>query len=73
MDAEVSGVLREGDVVRVFSKVGEPDGSGYWLDIRLPDSAVRGWVKDTDLDVYDTEPQAKTARESLLGNEVLPR
>ncbi len=63
--ADVRGILRRGDVVTILSKAGKTDGSGYWLEIRLTTSLLTGWVMDLDVNVYDTEPQARTASKSI--------
>lgn len=66
MGTDVTGVLRRGYIAQVITKVEDTDGSGYWLEIILPESQMKGWVRDIDFDVYDTEPQARTAREAML-------
>ena len=67
MSADVIEVLRRGSIAQVITKIEDTDGSGYWLEIILPGSQKKGWIKDVDFDVYDTEPQARTAREDMLG------
>ncbi len=62
--ADVAGLLREGDVVEVVSKVGLGDGLDYWLEIRGDQSS--GWVPDESLDVYDSKAQAVTASSGML-------
>ncbi len=63
--AGVSGILRRGDVVTILSKIGKIEGSGYWLEIQLNTSLLTGWVLDLDVNVYDTEPQARTASRAI--------
>ena len=55
----VDGLLREGDLVEVVSKVGAEDGRSYWLEVAF--SEGRGWIPDAALDVYDSRAQAETA------------
>ena len=64
-DAEVEGLLRQGDIVEVISKVSDKDDRFYWLEVRSPETGNRGWVPDSSLNVYDSPAQARTAREAL--------
>ncbi|MCG8452410.1 MAG: hypothetical protein MI717_04415 [Spirochaetales bacterium] len=64
--AEVQGLLRQGDLVRILSKVGASDGRWYWLEIEDPEQQLVGWVPDSALDVYDSKAQAATAQEAML-------
>lgn len=63
LNSELAGVMREGDVVEVVSRMS--DQSGYWLEIRLPDAYNSGWTPEENLVIYDTFLQAMTAREKL--------
>ena len=64
-DAEVSGLLRQGDIVEVISKVSDKDARFYWLEVRSSETGNRGWVPDGSLNVYDSPAQARTAGEAL--------
>ena len=60
--ADVEGILRRGDLVQIISKISSSDGGrGYWLEIRQDSNGISGWIADEDLDVYDSEAQARTA------------
>ena len=61
--ADVNGFLRRGDLTEVIAKIAADHAEGYWLEIRRPDGT--GWLRDTDLDVYDTRHQARTAGAAL--------
>ena len=61
--ADVNGFLRRGDLTEVIAKIAADQAEGYWLEIRRPDGT--GWLRDTDLDVYDTRHQARTAGAAL--------
>ena len=63
--ADVTAFLRRGDLTEVTAKITAEQSEGYWLEIRLPGGPVTGWLRDTDLDVYDTRHQARTAGAAL--------
>jgi hypothetical protein len=58
------GYLRRGSLVRVVErrtvKTGKTPES--WV---LVDGAYRGWLREAMVDIYDNEPQARTAAESM--------
>ncbi len=60
-DAEVNGLLRQGDIVEVLSKVSIDDSRSYWLEVKSSSGSTRGWVPDSSLNVYDSPAQARTA------------
>lgn len=62
----LNGLLRQGDIVRIISKVGAQDGRLYWLEIQLLESNTRGWIPDDSMDIYDSPAQAHTARAGML-------
>ena len=57
--AEVTGLLREDDLVEILSKKGLEDGTVYWLEVQSEKET--GWVPESALDVYDSRAQALTA------------
>ena len=64
-DADVDGLLRQGDIVEIVSKVGTDGGLSYWLEIISSTTDIRGWVPDNSMDIYDSPAQARTAGSGL--------
>ncbi|RKX78598.1 MAG: hypothetical protein DRP49_00535 [Spirochaetes bacterium] len=64
-DAEVNGLLRQGDIVEILSKISADDSRSYWLEVKSSADNTRGWVPDSSLNVYDSPAQARTARSGL--------
>jgi len=60
-DADVNGLLRQGDIVEILSKVSTDDSRSYWLEVKSSSDSTRGWVPDSSLNVYDSPAQARTA------------
>ena len=60
------GHLRRGSVVRVIERrwIRDNGNAESWV---LIEEAFIGWLKETLVDVYDNEPQARTASE-VMGN-----
>jgi len=58
------GYLRRGTVVRILQRslVKSQDRLESWV---LVEGAGRGWLKEALVDIYDSEPQARTASESM--------
>jgi len=64
-DADVNGLLRQGDIVEILSKVSSGDSRLYWLEVFSSSDDTRGWVPDNSLNVYDSPAQARTASAAL--------
>jgi len=65
VDAEVNGLLRQGDIVEILSKVSSADSRFYWLEVLSSGGGTRGWVPDSSLNIYDSPAQARTASSAL--------
>ncbi len=63
--AELNGLLRQGDIVEIVSKVGTDDGRSYWLEIISSETDIRGWIPDHSMDIYDSPAQARTAQSGM--------
>jgi len=64
-EADVNGLLRQGDIVEILSKVSSGDNRLYWLEVLSSNDGTRGWVPDNSLNVYDSPAQARTASAAL--------
>ncbi len=64
-DADVNGLLRQGDIVEILSRVSAEDNRSYWMEVKSSADNTRGWVPDSSLNVYDSPAQARTARSGL--------
>jgi|TergutMp193P3_1026864.scaffolds.fasta_scaffold114643_1 hypothetical protein len=58
------GYLRRGSVVRILQRrlVRNQEKLDPWV---LVDGSSIGWLKESLVDIYDSEPQARTASESM--------
>jgi len=58
------GYLRRGSVVRILQRrlVKSQEKPESWV---LVNGSCTGWLKESLVDIYDTEPQARTASESM--------
>jgi hypothetical protein len=61
-DGVSRGYLRRGSVIRVVERrsVIAPDRAESWV---LVEGDSRGWLPETEVDIYDNEGQARTAAE----------
>ena len=58
------GYLRRGSVVRVLQRrlVKNQEKLDPWVFV---EGSSTGWLKESQVDIYDSEPQARTASESM--------
>ena len=63
-DSSSPGYLRQGTVVRIHERklINTNGKTEAWL---LIEESCKGWLKETLVDIYDNESQAKTAAESI--------
>jgi len=63
-DSVSPGYLRRGSVVCILRRrmVKNQKKSESWV---LVEGSCTGWLKESLVDIYDTEPQARTASESI--------
>jgi len=62
-------VLRQGDVVRIVSKVAVGRDRSYWFEVQVPESGIIGWMPDENISIYDSSAQARTAQVDILVNK----
>jgi len=60
-----TGYLRRGSLVRILRRqtIRTPSGFVSWV---LVEEQEHGWLKETVMDIYENESQARTASESML-------
>ena len=58
------GYLRQGSVVRIIERrlIHHDEKSESWV---LAEGAYTGWLRESQVDIYDNEPQAETASKSM--------
>jgi len=63
-DSASPGYLRRGSVVCILQRrmVKNQEKPESWV---LVEGSCTGWLKESLVDIYDTEPQARTASESM--------
>jgi len=63
-DSASLGYLRRGSLVKIVRRqtIKSEGNFNTWV---LTDGAVKGWLKEDVMDIFDNESQAKTASESL--------
>jgi len=63
-DSASPGYLRRGSVVRILQRrlVKSQEKPESWV---LVNGSCTGWLKESLVDIYDTESQARTASESM--------
>ena len=59
------GYLRQGTVIKILERrlVRDSEGTESWI---LAEENVKGWLRESLVDVYDNEPQAQTAASTML-------
>jgi len=62
-------VLRQGDIVRIVSKVAVGRDRSYWFEVQVPESGIIGWMPDENISVYNSSAQARTAQVDIQANE----
>jgi hypothetical protein len=65
------GYLRQGSVVRVIERrmVNNEEKTEAWVLVELIEGTVKGWLKESLLDIYGNESQAVTAAKSIRNEE----
>ena len=66
-EAQIVGILRKGDSVRLVSRRFYNQSNGYWLEVEYLDSGVSGWLPDFIVEIFDSRIQADTASREGLG------
>lgn len=64
--ADVVFLLRRGDIVEIELRKTQPESGRYWLRIRKDDSESRGWIRESDLDIYESEMLARVAYNTMF-------
>ena len=59
--------LRQGSVVRILQRrqVSSQDKLESWVQVDGGGGAGLGWLRESLVDIYDSEPQARTASEAM--------
>jgi hypothetical protein len=63
------GYLRRGSLVKIIERrvIKRQESVEHWVLVEgiMPPEQLRGWLKETIVDIYSNEFQAKTAAESM--------
>lgn len=60
-NADVNALLRKGDIVEIEIIRNQKGSSSYWIKIHEPTTDIKGWMQDDDLEMYESELQARIA------------
>jgi hypothetical protein len=67
------GYLRKGSLVKIIERrsVNNRRNVELWLSIfasgqASPDGGFSGWIRESDVDIYDNESRARTASEAMI-------